>query len=410
MVLKFIAVFSVLNFLIDLGLSFFMGQEEHLLTVFLDSLVFSSAALPLILFMVVYPLQKRINEAHIIKEELHKVIAEKTSITEAASDAIITMDAKGLITSWNTAATAIFGYKKEEALGKNLHRIICPERFYSRYLMGFKKLQEDGWGAGLSNKTFEMVGVDNMGREFPIEISLATMKTEEGWSSVGVIRDVEDRKIRENEIANLLKEKELLLKEVHHRIKNNMNIIVSLLSLQMSTLKDEEAVNALADACSRVHSMTILYEKLYHSADYSSIPLKDYLESIMDEFSHSFNVTGRLDIEKDFDDIILDIKTTQSLGIVVNELLTNIIKYAYNNGEHKIIGVSAKEKDGMITLVVRDNGKGMPEGIDFKTTKGFGLMLVGSLTDQLKGEITIERGQGTKITIIFPHPGQQGEL
>ncbi len=217
----------------------------------------------------------------------------------------------------------------------------------------------------------------------------------------GISREITERKRNDERIKNLLKEQETLLKEVHHRIKNNMTTISSLLSLQASALTESEAIKALEDAGSRVQSMMVLYEKLYKSANFNEVSIKEYLPDLVDQIIDNFPNSGSLGIEKHIEDFVLDAKVLSNLGLIVNELLTNIMKYAFVGRENGKIGVSASLRGDRVRLIIEDDGDGMPEGIDFKNSTGFGLMLVGILTDQLGGTIRIERGKGTRIILEF---------
>ncbi|MCX5816352.1 MAG: PAS domain S-box protein [Proteobacteria bacterium] len=217
-----------------------------------------------------------------------------------------------------------------------------------------------------------------------------------------IATDVTERKLTEEEIQNLLSEKELILREVHHRIKNNMTVIVSLLSLQADALEDNPpAIAALEDAGSRVRSMMVLYDKLYRSADFRKISTKEYLPSLVDEIVGNFPNRGLVTIKTQIDDIIFDAKTLSPLGMILNELLTNAMKYAFTGRENGIIAVSLSAKDNHVTLMIQDNGVGIPESIDITASTGFGMQLVGILTEQLEGSMTFGRDNGTKFILEF---------
>ncbi len=218
----------------------------------------------------------------------------------------------------------------------------------------------------------------------------------------------------EEKINSLLKEKELILKEVNHRIKNNMNTIHSLLFLQSNILKDPAGIDALNDAASRVQSMAVLYDKLYRSRDFQKISVMYYLPPLIDEIAANFPISKSVKIEKNIEDFILHAKTLQSLGIIINELLTNIMKYAFTGRDDRKITVEAFIKraesnsalaetrtDSTVCITVQDNGIGIPDSVDFENSTGFGLQLVWMLTQELKGNIQIERGNGTKIILEF---------
>lgn len=206
--------------------------------------------------------------------------------------------------------------------------------------------------------------------------------------------------IKEN--AKLIREKDLILKEVHHRIKNNMNIIISLLSLQINSSKNEEAIIALEDASGRILSMAILYDKLYRNNSYNNLSIKDYLNSVLNDFKNSFQVGRNLEIIEEIEDVVVETKIIQTIGIIINELLSNIIKYAFDTvDEKKIISILVKKVNEDLLIEIQDNGKGIPEGVTFENSSGFGLSLVNNLVQQLKGTVRLSREHGTKITMLF---------
>ena len=217
------------------------------------------------------------------------------------------------------------------------------------------------------------------------------------------IEDITERKDAEKKIKALLAEKELILKEVHHRIKNSMNTIKSLLTLQAAMLKDPTAIEALTDTESRVQSMMLLYDKLYRSTGYIEISIKDYLFSLIDEIIENFPNGDSITVQKNMDDFICDAKKLQSIGIIINELLTNIMKYAFLGKENQVnlIEVSVILKNNKASIVIKDNGVGIPENIDFENSTGFGLTLVRLLTEQIGGTIGIERKNGTSVILEF---------
>jgi len=199
----------------------------------------------------------------------------------------------------------------------------------------------------------------------------------------------------------LLAEKELILKDVHHRIKNNMSTVQGLLFLQAGTLKDSVSAAALEDGANRIQSMMVLYDKLYRSAAYDELSVSEYLSTLIDEIISNFPNAESFRVEKRLGDFVLGSGTLQPLGLIVNELITNILKYAFAGRTEGTIAVSASLEANLVSLSIADDGNGMPESIDFENSTGFGLLLVKALTKQLKGSIGIERGKGTKIVLEF---------
>jgi PAS domain S-box-containing protein len=218
---------------------------------------------------------------------------------------------------------------------------------------------------------------------------------------MGVFRDITERRQAEEIVQASLREKEILLKEVHHRIKNNMSSMMSLLSLQSSTLKNPEAVAALLEARDRMRSMGVLYDKLYRSENLREMSIKAYLPALVDEIVGVFPNRGLVKVEKRIDDIILGVKVLSPLGIIVNELITNAMKHAFGGRDDGSISISASAKKDHLTLVIEDNGNGIPESVDIANSDGFGLQLVGMLTAQLDGTLRIERRKGARFVLEF---------
>ena len=218
----------------------------------------------------------------------------------------------------------------------------------------------------------------------------------------GILHDITDQKNAENEIKSQLAEKEVILKEAHHRIKNNFASIVNLLSLQSDSLTNPEAISALKDAIGRVNSMHVLYEKLLLTDNYNVTSLKQYMETLIEGIACLFPENINIFIEKQIDDIQLEPKRLYPVGIIINELLTNTMKYGFTGRDSGLIQITLKEGQRNVSLTIQDNGIGLPEGFDFDKEEGFGLMLIKILCDQLEGSFTINNNKmGTVSTLNF---------
>lgn len=202
----------------------------------------------------------------------------------------------------------------------------------------------------------------------------------------------------------MVNQKDVLLREVHHRIKNNMGTIMNLLSLQADSLNTPAAVTALDEARRRVQSMMVMYDKLYRSGEYAKLSMKEYLESLIEDITDSFLYNGRISIRTDIQDFAVDTPKLFYLGILVNELLTNAIKYAFPEPHSGEIVVSASAKGEAAQVEVRDNGIGLPDGVGLEgpgSSSGFGLTLVSILTEQIGGRTEIRRDGGTRFRVYF---------
>ena len=214
--------------------------------------------------------------------------------------------------------------------------------------------------------------------------------------------------VRENEtrIKTLLREKELLLQEVHHRMKNNMYTIGSLLEMQASSMREPDAAAALRDAQRRLLSMGVLYDKLYRSDNVRGMSIKDYLPDLVDEIIAHFADRSTIRIEKHIEDFVLGAKTLTTLGIIVNEAITNCMKHAFHGRDDGVLLVSAASQNGHAVIAITDNGPGLPDSPG-ASRSGFGLQLIAMLAEQMAGTIKIE-GQrepgvmGTKAVLEFP--------
>ena len=221
-----------------------------------------------------------------------------------------------------------------------------------------------------------------------------------------IIVDITERKKAEEEIRKLLKEKEVLLKEVHHRIKNNMNAISGLLGLQAAYMDNPSAVSALEDARGRVQGMMLIYDQLYRSSDFRNVAAKEYLEKFIDELVMIYSSSEKVRIEKTIDDFIVNTKILFPLGIIINELFTNAFKYAFTSVNEGLIKFKfIKINDSLIEMTVHDNGPGIGDRKQSSNSSGFGLNLVEALSQQIDGEIQIFDDNGAKIVVSVAMEG-----
>jgi len=255
------------------------------------------------------------------------------------------------------------------------------------------------------------------GRPYDLELPFTTFKGREIWirttaraelsagrvvKVIGMIMDITAKKAAEDKINNLLKDKELILREVHHRIINNMKTMSALLQLKSDFQKNKEASVILQDAAGQIHSMLVLYKKLYTSDDFRQLSLKIYIPSLVEEIINIFQLNESIDIQTQIEDISLDAQFISPLGIIINELITNSIKYAFNDesGNPQIL-LRVSTTGRLLYLEYQDNGAGIPESVSFDNSTGFGLQLVNMLVKQINGSIRIEREKGTKFVIEF---------
>jgi PAS domain S-box-containing protein len=337
------------------------------------------------------------------RELLKKQAEEKTRlIVNNAFDAIVTMDTDGVIMTWNPQAEAIFGWTHEEATGQKVSRTIIPPKYREIYEHGLKNFLATGEGP-IFNKQIQITSLHRDGHEFPIELSVSPAQSEGNYFFIAIIRDITARKKAEKQIKASLREKELLLRELHHRSKNNMQVISSLLNLQSKFVKDKHSVAMFNESKNRIKSMALVHEKLYRSKDLANIDFKDYINSLADGlFTFYRENTGKISLSVDADSVFLGIDTAIPCGLIINELLSNSFKHAFPKGRKGEIEVSLKKSDDEYELKVSDNGIGITENLDIRETKTLGLQLVTNLMEhQLQGSLKLDRKNGTEFQMRF---------
>lgn len=222
-------------------------------------------------------------------------------------------------------------------------------------------------------------------------------------AAIEMVENISERRRAEEQIKASLMEKEILLKEIHHRVKNNLQVVASMLSLQSRHLEDPKARAMFEDSRRRVESMSLMHEKLYRSRDLAKIDFREYVGDLVRNVS-TLNAgdSRRIDIREEVGDVILDVNKGIPCGLIINELVSNAVRHGFPDGrEGKVVVSMQGDGSGRMTLVVGDNGTGFPGNIDFRNTKSLGMQLVMSLVNQLDGTIEIDRSGGTAFVIDF---------
>jgi len=213
---------------------------------------------------------------------------------------------------------------------------------------------------------------------------------------------IEERKKAEEKLATSLEEKSVLLKEIHHRVKNNLQTIISLLYLQSKRVNDKQAIESFQESTRRIYSMALVHEKLYHTENLSQINFGDYIKTMVKKLLEASEVNTRVDVEFDLQKITLGIDNAIPLGLIVNELITNALKHAYPNREKGSLVVGFRRRlDHNLELVIKDDGIGLPQDFRFQNSDSLGFRLVNILTDQLEGRVSVDSTSGTTVTISF---------
>ena len=286
------------------------------------------------------------------------------------------------------------GYSREEFFNMTPRDIVAPEK-HSEMEKNVNMMKQQGYAQ------YELVHITKDGRRIPVEVNNHLFKMDGKIVALAISRDITERKKAEDLIKKSLKEKEVLLKEIHHRVKNNMQIISSLLNLQSCSVEDEETINILQESQNRVKSMALMHEKLYQSKDLNNLLFNDYIERLVSDLFFSYKANNRISATLEVDDVKLNMETAVPLGLIVSELVSNCLKHAFPNNMRGKILISLKQMGDNYELIVKDDGVGFPEDLDYKNTDTLGMQLVNNLVDQIDGEIKLDKGAGTTFTVVF---------
>ncbi|MCX9028348.1 MAG: PAS domain S-box protein [Candidatus Methanoperedens sp.] len=299
----------------------------------------------------------------------------------------------------NPAAMKILGgTKPEELVGKTISQFIHPD-----YLEIFDEQnckERNGEIEELIDAKFARFD----GTYVDIEIMSIPFNYESKSAIYRVFQDITKRRQADDRIKASLKEKEILLREIHHRVKNNMQIISSLLKLQSKYIEDDKYLDLFKESRNMIESMAIIHERLYHSEDLSKINIKEYTRDLVNNLFHVYNINKSVINSKiNVDTVTLGMDFAILCGLIINELVTNSIKYAFPDNRKGEIEIAFRQTDeNNFELVVSDNGVGIPEDLDIRKTQSLGLRLITMLVDdQLEGEINLVRGKGTEFQIKF---------
>jgi len=339
----------------------------------------------------------------IIRDTASKAIRESEvkfrSLTENTPDIVFSTDLNGTITYVSPKINEI-GFLVEEIVGRTLFSLAHPDdqkrivdeftsQLHERARFDTTFRIPDKWEITHYFDERSDLILDEYGN--PVEID-------------GLLKDITERKNAEDKIQRSLQEKEVLLKEIHHRVKNNLQVVWGLIDLQIQTIRDQNMINTLRDSQNRVRTMSLIHETLYRSDDLSHIRILQYLQNLMNTLLSTYSISpDRIRVELDIDDVLLDVESAIPCGLIVNELMSNAFKHAFPDGRTGQIYIGFHLNEGVYTLSFADDGVGIPLGIDYLNTDSLGLKLVNLLaTDQLDGTIQLNREGGTTFIITFP--------
>ncbi|MGH9672519.1 MAG: sensor histidine kinase [Bryobacteraceae bacterium] len=334
-----------------------------------------------------------VTERRRTEEILGERSAEISMYLESASQGIVTVSEGGIIQMVNARTEEMFGFRREELLGKELE-ILLPERYRGRHHLHrasyFHEPRVRPMGVGL-----ELAGRRKDGSEFPIEIGLSFVRTKQGVVAMGLVTDMT--------MFKRARQKETQLKEIHHRVKNNLQVVSSLLGLQSRSSQDGEVRKMFQESQNRVQSMALLHERLYESENLNEIDCREYVTQLAAYLFRSYGVSSsRVKLEISLDDLWLNMDQAVPSGLIINELVSNSLKHAFPQGNRGEIRIEMRKTPAeTILLRVCDTGAGLPKDVNLWKARSLGLRLVRTLASQLNARVSIRNEPGTEVEIEF---------
>lgn len=321
---------------------------------------------------------------------------------EASPNGMVMTDQQGKIVLVNSTTEALFGYKREELLGQSIE-ILIPAAHREHHPALRNEYLKDPSTRAMGHGR-DLYGLHKSGKEFQVEVGLNPIQTPRGTMVLASVIDITERKQQEALLKSALKEKELLLSEIHHRVKNNLQIIDSLLGMQSEKLVNGTAIAVLKESQNRVKSMALIHQILYESLDFSRIDFSSFIQLLTDTLSISYALNPeKIIITIDADQVHLPIDISIPLALILNELCTNAMKYAFSGNRKGKITIHLKLQSKNRFLVrVSDNGIGIPDDLDIENTTSLGLQLVQLLSEQISADLKIKRKNPTSFTLKVP--------
>lgn len=327
---------------------------------------------------------------------LKKSEEKYSNLFHYSNDGIFLHDLQGNIIDVNQKVLDQFGYTKSEILSLKVKELHLPEDA-EKSRWAFEKATREGF------VNFEINFKKKNGEIFIAEVSSSLFEIGGKEVLQGIVRDITERKQAEEKIKASLKEKEVLLREIHHRVKNNMQVISSLLRLQSRQIYDDKYNEMFRESQNRIKSMALVHEKLYQSKDLATVNFSGFVRSLTNNLFRTYVNTDNITLNIDVEDVSLPINSAIPCGLIINELVSNSLKYAFVEGKKGEINISLRylTDDKKIELVVGDNGISISEDLDYRNTESLGLQLVMTLVKQLHAEIELDRTEGTEFRIKF---------
>ncbi|MGK5094334.1 PAS domain S-box protein [Deltaproteobacteria bacterium TL4] len=328
--------------------------------------------------------------------------AKMQAILNMAADGIINIDEHGIIELFNPAAERLFGYSSAEMLGENV-KILMPEPVRLEHDGYLKRYSETG-KKNIIGKGREQIAQRKDGTMFPMHIAVSEVQVEGRRIFTGIVHDLSDLKQAQWELQKLLEEKEILLQEIHHRVKNNLQIISSLLRLQSEYIEDAPTQAIFNESRDRINAMALVHNKLYQFKDLVKLDLSVYLTELVQGLRQSYGFDSKeIQLNLEVEPVILSVNQVIPCALIINELLSNALKYAFlPEQKPKEIGITfLLQKNQQLVLEVRDNGIGLPKGLNLKKIETLGFEIVETLVRQLRGSMEVEIKNGSLFRICF---------
>lgn len=332
------------------------------------------------------------------QQELRDARNRLTDLYDFAPVGYVTLDDKGCIQEINLTGAKLLGMERVELSGKPFVRFV-KKNDLPTFLSHLRRCLESDEQVD-SELEIELPGDKTIHAQL---LSVRVTEDRRTYVCRTAITDITERRRAEQLIHNSLREKEVLLKEVHHRVKNNLQIISSLLKLQSGYVTDKRALELFRETKDIVRSMALLHEKLYRSPDLTSVDYAEYINTVANDLLRSYGVNSEtISLRINVDHVSWGLDTAIPASLIINELISNSLKYAFPEGKTGEIAVELHSNDlAFFTLVVSDDGVGIPEHIDVERTESLGLQLVHAFTQELDGTLSLDRSKGTKFIITF---------
>jgi len=338
--------------------------------------------------------RKQAEEALRQSEERYRDLYENTPVM------MHSIDSERRLASVNDYWLETLGYERSEVIGRRPTEFLTEASRRYAVEFAFPEFLKTGFASDVEH---QMVKKNGEVIDVLMSAILQRDKSGEIEYSRAFIVDVTERRQAEDQIKVSLQEKEVLLKEINHRVKNNLQIISSLLNLQSRDIQDEQALRAFQVSQDRIRAMALVHEKLYQSEDLARIDFGEYIKSLATDLGSSYGLGLRnIELKIDVENILLGVDTAIPCGVIVNELVANSLKHAFPGDRSGEIAISFREVDGQYTMTFKDDGVGFPEDLDISHPSSLGLTIVNALTGQLGGTIVLGCNGGSEISIAFP--------